>query len=105
MEHELEEQIADLIGRRYWEQGIGKDDEWCRKLARDILNLITECSDNFDKTGNAAYYGRKIDKLIEMERLLNAECSDVQMNSTQGHTRDKTAPDAQQNEQDDTKSP
>ena len=74
MEHELEERIADLIGSSYWAAGIGKSDEWCIALARDIIDLI-------------------------------AECSGVQVNSTQGHTKDKTAPDAQQNEQEDTKSP
>jgi hypothetical protein len=48
-------------------------------------------------------------RIIELEHIAfvasNAECSRVQLNSTQGHTKDKTAPDAQQNEQDDTKIP
>jgi len=64
----LEERIADLIGSRYWKYGIGKSDEWCRKLAMDIVDLIDQ----------------------------SAELSRVQLNSTQGHTRDKTAPNAQQ---------
>jgi hypothetical protein len=31
-----------LIGSRYWECGIGKSDEWCKKLAREILDLLEE---------------------------------------------------------------
>jgi len=40
-----------------------------------------------------------------MHAALLAECSRVQLNSTQGHTKDKTAPKGKQNGQEGTKSP
>ena len=73
----MEERIAELIASRYWEHGIGKSDEWCRKLARDIVDLID----------------------------LAAECSGVHLNTTGEHQMHETEPDAQQMEQEDTKSP
>jgi hypothetical protein len=43
-------------------------------------------------------------RIIELERAMFAECSRVQVNTTTEHQMHKTAPNAQRNEPEDTKS-